>query len=889
MANARLSDIIGWPGHHVAQACVSLGWRVVPAHREEKWPGIKNWTELATTDIEQLKDWWGGTHIGRNVCVVTGQGSGIWVLDVDPRHGGDVTLARLVAEHGPLPETLIIDTPSGGQHYYWTYPDEGEIKTGTNLGTVDGEMTGLDTRGEGGQVMAPYTARVAGVYKPRNAENTFEITRAPAWLESLARKVKRSERETSGDGNWASGNLPGVEDMIEQATDVATGAQESYLFKFLCKLRQLNRSPLEMETLGWELASRFRNEPGHPKGEWTVGDVELKAAHVVETYPAGDMPAEVELNWARGTSAQKESQPVVETTELRQEQEQVMEVIRDEARNVRLTVRHPSVNALSMHVLRQFFTCDHRGMSEVFLSIWLEDVRWSVDDQRFMVFSHRDGHWVHDGKGHEAVHRLVNELAARLHRLCEDTVTEDEEIQALLNAEGNSRDARAERAEGRQRAAAIRSWAKVLSGTGNIRSVINAISPAANGCEPGDFNRQAHLLNVKNGTYDVSKGELRRHRQADLLTHRVNLNLDLALAEKPLEEVAPLFHSLVWRMCGAPGELDRDRHQARYDAVCRYLGYVLHGSNPAKKLGVFIGTNDIGKNQVLEIEGEILDDLAFMSAKPSLLTKTRNDRHDGDESPLRGKRMVVLNELSGKQVLDDNQVLRFVNPEGSTVSLRRMHMDPVTVPITWTITASTNELPRGDLSSQVQTRLAIFPLSRVPVSPSERWDIKRVILQGGTHNGATYEPEVDAILAHLVKWWREWWVASQGEGAASGGLVVLDEMREALSNYVESERKPHELFVDECLNVGDPGGYLDSKEIVERYNTYLASQHKDKKPEYAGGRRVLYAYLETLEGVSRVEKSRGKQSPLLMGYRGLSFVSDTLDLSELQSAVAGLV
>lgn len=41
-----------------------------------------------------------------NLGILTGQASGVFVLDVDPRHGGDTALAGLERVHGPLPYTL---------------------------------------------------------------------------------------------------------------------------------------------------------------------------------------------------------------------------------------------------------------------------------------------------------------------------------------------------------------------------------------------------------------------------------------------------------------------------------------------------------------------------------------------------------------------------------------------------------------------------------------------------------------------------------------------------------------------------------------------------------------------------------------------------------------
>ena len=68
----------------------------------------------------------------RNVGIVTGALSGLVVLDIDPRHGGDESLRKLEREHGSLPETLesitggdggcIVVPPSvhpSGKRYHW--------------------------------------------------------------------------------------------------------------------------------------------------------------------------------------------------------------------------------------------------------------------------------------------------------------------------------------------------------------------------------------------------------------------------------------------------------------------------------------------------------------------------------------------------------------------------------------------------------------------------------------------------------------------------------------------------------------------------------------------------------------------------------------------------
>ena len=44
-------------------------------------------------------------HPGANVGIATGAISGVVVLDIDPRHGGDDTLEALQAQYNKLPDT----------------------------------------------------------------------------------------------------------------------------------------------------------------------------------------------------------------------------------------------------------------------------------------------------------------------------------------------------------------------------------------------------------------------------------------------------------------------------------------------------------------------------------------------------------------------------------------------------------------------------------------------------------------------------------------------------------------------------------------------------------------------------------------------------------------
>jgi hypothetical protein len=57
-----------------------------------------------------------------NLGIVTGP-SGLASLDVDPRNGGQESLAALSDEFGPPPTTLRLITGGGGEQYIFADPD----------------------------------------------------------------------------------------------------------------------------------------------------------------------------------------------------------------------------------------------------------------------------------------------------------------------------------------------------------------------------------------------------------------------------------------------------------------------------------------------------------------------------------------------------------------------------------------------------------------------------------------------------------------------------------------------------------------------------------------------------------------------------------------------
>lgn len=166
-----------------------------------KVPTIDKGLKVATDDAAQIETWW-SSRPGANVGIATGSVSGFWVLDVDGEEGA-ATLARLEAEHGPLPETPEQST-ARGRHICFAWNPERPVRnsSGRTGGTFDerGKLTkssGLDVRGDGGYIVAAPSKHAAGhVYRWHDERRMSKMAfaQAPEWLLALAEKKPEAPR-----------------------------------------------------------------------------------------------------------------------------------------------------------------------------------------------------------------------------------------------------------------------------------------------------------------------------------------------------------------------------------------------------------------------------------------------------------------------------------------------------------------------------------------------------------------------------------------------------------------------------------------------------------------------------------------------------------------------
>ncbi len=255
------------------------GWRVFPVHSVRngrcdcgdpncKSPGkhpigslVPHGVKDATCDLDQIAGWW-TMQPEANVGIATGRESGLVVLDIDPRHGGDDSLHDLVMQYGRLPDTLEVLTGGGGRHLYFKYPAGAQyLKSGAGvLGA------GLDIRADGGYVVAPPSNHVSGnpyLWEASSDPENDEPADLPGWLLNLL-----TGGQTSPNGHKPNGAIPQGQRNTTLTSEAGkmrrAGLDEQAI---LAALRAINQQqckpPLDDAEVQRIAASVCRYQPGY--------------------------------------------------------------------------------------------------------------------------------------------------------------------------------------------------------------------------------------------------------------------------------------------------------------------------------------------------------------------------------------------------------------------------------------------------------------------------------------------------------------------------------------------------------------------------------------------------------------------------------------------------
>lgn len=269
------------PIHDVGQGhcSCSAGVNCTSPGKHPRTPhGVKD----ATTDVATIKTWW-SRHPNANVGIATGQASGLLVLDVDPRHGGDETLEVLIRQHGPLPHTVEARTGGGGGHLFLRHPPQA-VSSRSNI------APGLDVRADGGFVVAAPSQHISGEHYEWvvHPEEVDDLPPPPDWL--LDRTVGDHRDQTDGSSESADLILEGGRnDTLTSLAGTLRSrglSEEAMAAALLVVNSERCTPPLPEREVRRISQSIARYEPGPDQDGTLVANDAYVAIHTAGSWPA---------------------------------------------------------------------------------------------------------------------------------------------------------------------------------------------------------------------------------------------------------------------------------------------------------------------------------------------------------------------------------------------------------------------------------------------------------------------------------------------------------------------------------------------------------------------------------------------------------------------------
>jgi len=726
-----------------ASRLTQSGLSVIPIKPDgTKAPDLLTWKPFQgeIADSSTLENWFeSGTN---GLAVIGGEVSGgLEIIDFDDpetaRSFGE--LIRKAGRNQLVERLPLVGTPTGGFHLYYRCQSkvEGNQKLAQKIGPDDKPVVQIETRGEGGYVLAPGSPA-----KCHELEKPYELKRGDLanipiitiderefllnTARSLNEYVKPTKQAPTTFPSIGEGDRPGDRfnatatwrEVLEPHGWTAAGHQgETTHWRrpgkkqgasattnhngndlFYCF--SSNGSPFEPDT-GYEKFTAYTllNHGGDFE-EATLGLVRQGYGSPEETRPnAIEYPG------------QARSEP------------------------------DPKTQSKIPNLLRQGF--HDAGNAERLEAIHGRDLRYCYEFRKWLIF---DGQrWVRDTHG--IAEKWAKETIVSF--LKQAVATENESAE------------------------------KFARGSLNVNRINGMLFLAR--CElpiaSEDLDAHPYLLNCLNGTLDLKTGELREHQREDYLTKLVHFEY------KPQAE-CPRFKEFLYEIMGSSSD-SSEAELERIDQLVEYLqkafGSACTGDTSEKKVFCFFGGGDNGKTTLLEAIRHVIAEYSHQVLIDSLMARTMQQTNASmaDLADLRGARFVTTSEGERGQRLAEAR-LKYLTAGMGEIKTCRKYENPIKFPATHKLFIDSNYKPRvRGTDDAIWSRLKPIPFT--VTIPRERID--RSLL-------TKLKDEGEGILAWLIEGYQKW----QREG-----LSDPKEVNASAEGWQEENNPLRDFIADVCI------------------------------------------------------------------------------------------
>lgn len=637
---------------HEAILYISLGWYLTPLSVRGKRPLVKDWIKNATNDKDTVLGWANLYPQGFNVGLMTGQKSGVVIIDVDPRNGGDKHFQSVLDRYnlkstGPR---VMTGGDGGGFHLYFKHPNPTEYIRSCEI------AMGVDLMADGGHhVVLPPSIHPSGKKyawdvrfdNPDNALETFIPITAESASKTKTKRVKKSSvvpaplnsnqsLGTSEDnGIGLDSSSIGVEpnfkaifagcEWIQKCKEHAAILPEPQWYAMLSIVARCSNAKTHAVVMS----------SGHP------GFSEEETLKKLEQSKAASGPRTCKYIRESFTSHCVE--------------------ICDRCQFGKRTEFNssPIAMGLSMSDRGRFMLTDI-GNAERFAKEKKGKWLFCPENDKWLQFI--DGYWKTD---------VIGTIKKEVYST----------VRGMLDSEDENTRKWAVQCESQERTNAMRKMAEPLM----------SISTTM-------FDRDHFKLMCSNGVLDLETKELTKGNPNDYITKCTHTEYDPTARS---ETVSKFIHE----MCNWDNNL--------VDLLQRCIGYSLCGSVSEKKIFIIQGVSDSGKSTFANAIAHTLGDYSKTSDPDTFFDRKNRGAIRNDLAMLKDTRYVVTSEIKKEDRLSEDMVKRVTG--GDSVACRFLHKEYFEFVPQFKIWMLCNDLPHirtGDKA--LWNRVIIIPTHTVP-------------------------------------------------------------------------------------------------------------------------------------------------------------------------------
>lgn len=683
----------------------------------------------ATREPDTIRRWW-SEYPDANIGIATGAPSGVWVFDVDEGSGGDVSLASLVEQHGPVPGTLRVRT-GRGWHYYFAYQP--------GMKNSAGATQGLDARGDGGYVVAPPSMHATG--RRYEIADDVPVVVAPLWvLDALRRKKdvdrRAAPRAAANPTRTTPYGRKALEQISEELAAIKKGGRDnarngaSYRVGRLVAGGHIDRTDGENSLLDACERNGLISEEGY---ETVRKRIDRGIEDGVAAGPMGPDPA-----------AQHRPEPGVNRD---------TEGSAAGAGSPAPAASSPPAKALPPQPPKRLadgspFPEVPSGMPEpppdneraTDVGNGLRLVRMYGDNIRHV---HGWGWLVWDGK------RWQRDQTAKIEELSKRSVAEMFREVSVIPG-GPQREEWYKHAVKSEKAERVR--AAVAMAQSERRVVANV----------GDFDRDPFTINVLNGTLDLKSGRLRPHARTDNITHLAPVQFDE-------NAVCPLWERFLEQIYSGNRDLVR--------FVQRAIGYTLTGMTTEQCFFILHGHGSNGKSTLLRAMSALFGNGYSTNANFATFLASSNPGQYGprpDLARLAGARFVMSTEPDEGARFSESVIKSITGGDPITAALKYEN-DFEFIPVL-KLWLSVNHKPKvGDTSHAMWRRIRLIPHEVIiaDAQQDKRLDAKLAL-------------ELPGILNWAIRGALEWLTFGlEPPTAVIGATAAYREEQDVLGQFIE--------------------------------------------------------------------------------------------------------